>query len=246
VRPIAALKTEPEMRVKDVMTPTLIGVPETASLWDALKLMTERGISALVVFDGIGAPVGILSEGDLMRRAEFGAEKKRPRWLEFLLGGSAARDYALSHGRRVGEIMTRGIYSVEANAEVAEAVDLMLQAKVRRLLVTDNGDSVGVLSRSDLVRALMRSAPTEAAPVSDADIQAAVEAEIAAQNWTPAVGVRVRVENAVVTLEGAISDDSLRGGLKVLVENVPGVKAVHDRLAWIEPNSGYYVPAQGI
>jgi CBS domain-containing protein len=245
VHPIAAFRTETEMRVKDVMTPSLIGVPESASLWDALKLMTERGISALVVFDGIGAPVGILSEGDLMRRAEFGAEKKRPRWLEFLLGGSAAREYAQSHGRRVGEIMTRGIYSVEANAEVAEAIDLMLQAKVRRLLVTDDGDSVGMLSRSDLVRALMRSAPAEAAPVSDADIQAAVEAAIAAQNWTPAVGVRVRVEDAIVTLEGAISDDSLRGGLKVLVENVPGVKAVLDRLAWIEPNSGYYVPAQG-
>jgi len=233
------------MRVKDVMTPKLIGVPETASLWDALKLMTASNISALVVFDGAGAPVGILSEGDLMRRAEFGAEKKRPRWLEFLLGGSAARDYAHSHGRRVDEIMTRGILSVDANAEVAEAVDLMLQSKVRRLLVTDGANSVGILSRSDLVRALMRSAPADNGPVSDADIQAGIEAEIAAQSWAPAVGVRVRVADGVVTLEGAISDDSLRGGLKVLAENVPGVKAVHDRLAWIEPNSGYYVPAQG-
>ena len=233
------------MRVKDVMTPKLIGVPETASLWDALKLMTASSISALVVFDGAGEPVGILSEGDLMRRAEFGAEKKRPHWLEFLLGGRAARDYAQSHGRRVDELMTRGILSVEANAEVAEAVDLMLQSKVRRLLVTDGADSVGILSRSDLVRALMRSAPAETAPASDADIQAAVEAQMAAQTWAPAAGVRVRVEDGVVTLEGAISEDSLRGGLKVLVENTPGVKAVRDRLAWIEPNSGYYVPAQG-
>jgi CBS domain-containing protein len=236
---------EPDMRVKDVMTAKLIGVAETASLWDALKLMTASRISALIVFDGAGAPVGILSEGDLMRRAEFGAEKKRPHWLEFLLGGRAANDYALSHGRRVDEIMTRGILSVEANAEVAEAVDLMLQAKVRRLLVTDGATSVGILSRSDLVRALMRSAPAETGPTSDADIQAAIEAEIASQTWAPSEGVRVRVENGVVTLEGAISDDSLRGGLKVLAENVPRAKAVRDRLAWIEPNSGYYVPARG-
>ena len=132
-----------------------------------------------------------------------------------------------------------------AGYEVAEAVDLMLQAKIRRLLVTDGATSAGILSRSDLVRALMRSAPDETAPASDAEIQTAVEAEIASQTWAPSEGVRVRVENGVVSLEGAISDDSLRGGLKVLAENVPGVKAVHDRLAWIEPNSGYYVPAQG-
>ena len=71
-------------------------------MWDALDLMTARKISALVVFDAIGAPVGVLSEGDLLRRAEFGAEKRRPRWLEFLLGGGrAARDYTRSHGRHV-------------------------------------------------------------------------------------------------------------------------------------------------
>jgi len=228
------------------MTPNVIGVPETASLWDALKLMVSRNVSALVIFDAIGAPIGILSEGDLMRRAELGAEKKRPRWLEFLIGGGrAARDYARSHGRRVDEIMTRGILSVEASAEIAEAVDLMLHAKVRRLLVLQGSAPVGILSRSDLVRALMRAAPAEPQPCTDAEILAAVEAEIAAQSWAPAAGVRVRVEDGVVTLEGAISEDSLRGGLKVLVENVPGVKAVHDRLAWIEPNSGYYVPAEG-
>jgi CBS domain-containing protein len=233
------------MRVKDIMTPDLIGVPEAASLWDALKLMTGRKISALVVFDGAGAPVGILSEGDLMRRAEFGAEKKRPNWLEFLLGGRAASDYAHDHGRRVHEIMTRGILSVEAKAEVAEAIDLMLKSKVRRLLVTDGAASVGIISRSDLVRALMRAAPTDDALVSDADIQAAIEAAMAAQPWAPTEGLRVRVENGVVSLEGAVSDNSLRGGLKVLAENVAGVNAVHDRLAWIEPNSGYYVPAKG-
>ena len=61
------------------MTPNVIGVPEDASLWDALKLMVERKVSALIVLDGVNAPIGVLSEGDLMRRAEFGAEKRRPR-----------------------------------------------------------------------------------------------------------------------------------------------------------------------
>ena len=231
------------MRVKDVMTPELIGVAESASLWDALQLMVSRRVSALIVFDAIGAVVGILSEGDLMRRAEFGAEKRRPRWLDFLLGGKSARDYARSHGRGVREIMTYGIFSVDADAEVDEAVNLMLEKRVRRLVVMQGSDPVGVLSRSDLVRALIRAQPPDAGPRSDVEIQAGIEAEIARQAWAPASTVRVVVENGVATLEGAISDDSLRGGLKVLAENVPGVKAVHDRLAWIEPNSGFYVNA---
>ena len=105
------------MRVKDVMTPKLLGVPETASLWEALNMMVTSRVSALIVFDEIGAPVGILSEGDLMRRAELGCEKRRPRWLDFLAGGGrSAREYARSHGRRVHEIMTRNVLSVDAGA----------------------------------------------------------------------------------------------------------------------------------
>ena len=91
----------------------------------------------------------------------------------------------------------------------------------------------------------MRAAPKDAAPATDADIQAAVETEIASQSWTPVATLRVAVDHGIVTLEGAISDDSLRDGLKVLVENVSGVKSVRDRLAFIEPNSGYYVPSEG-
>src|SRR5579863_5289683 len=106
------------MLVKDVMTPDVIGVAESGSLWEALSLMVERRVSALVVFDAIGAPVGVLSEGDLLRRAEFGAATRRPRWLEFLIGGGrSAREYAHSHGRLVHEVMTRGVLSVDANAE---------------------------------------------------------------------------------------------------------------------------------
>lgn len=234
------------MRVKDVMTPKLIGVPESASLWDALNMMVERKVSALIVFDAIGAPAGILSEGDLMRRAEFGAEKRRPRWIEMLIGGGrAARDYARSHGRRVEEVMTRGVHTVDANAELSEAVDIMLDKRVRRLMVVKGSDPVGVISRSDLVRALIHALPAEAQALTDADIQAAIEAALEREPWAPVASVRVSVENGVATLDGSIPEESMREGLKVLAENVQGVKAVRDRLAWIEPNSGLYLGAPG-
>lgn len=233
------------MRVKDVMTPQVIAVADSASLWEALNLMVSRNISALIVNDPLGVAVGVLSEGDLMRRAEFGAQKKRPRWLEFLIGGGrVARDYAQSHGRRVDEIMTRHVLSIEAGADVSEAVDLMLEKKVRRLLVVEGSASVGILSRSDLVRALMRALP-QLTTRSDAEIKADVEAALQREVWAPVATVSVAVEGGIVTLQGVIPDETLRTGLHVLVENVPGVRQVDDRLAWIEPNSGTYMAAPG-
>ncbi len=231
------------MLVKDVMTSAIVGIAETASIWDALALLVEHKISALVVFDKGGLPVGLLSEGDLMRRSELGTQKQRPAWLEFLLGdGLASRNYVAAHGGKVGEIMTKGVISVDVNAELPEAIDLMLARRIRRLVVMNQGSAVGVISRSDLLRPLLKAAPLPMPPCSDDELRARVEAAIARESWTPARAVRVEVVDGVATLLGAIADDSLRGGLKVLCENVPGVLRVRDRLAWIEPNSGYLVP----
>jgi CBS domain-containing protein len=231
------------MRVKETMTSAVICVSETATLWEALQTLLRSKLSALVVFDAGGGPVGILSEGDLLRRAELGTQKHRPAWLDFLVGGgSAAEDYARSHGRRVGEIMTRGIISISEEAELSEAVDLMLKRKIKRLVVTRDEKAVGVLSRSDLLKALMAALPDPSAKRTDAEIQAAIEAEVGRQQWAPRGSINIAVADGIVTYEGAISDDRLRDGLRVLAENIPGVKKVRDRLAWIEPNSGFLVP----
>ncbi len=197
------------------------------------------------MLDAQGAPAGVLSEGDLLRRAELGTEKKRPGWLEFLIGGGrAAQDYKISHGRRVSEIMTRGAVAIDEGAEVSAAVDVMLARKIKRLVVVRDGRAIGVLSRSDLLKALMAALPHPDAARTDDEIRAAIEAEIDREQWAPRGSIRVDVQKGAVTLEGAISDERLRGGLRVLVENVPGVKKVRDRLAWIEPNSGYLVPVE--
>jgi CBS domain-containing protein len=231
------------MQVKDTMTSAVIGVPESATLWEALQTLLGSKVSALVVFDAGGAPVGILSEGDLLRRAELGTQKQRPAWLDFLIGGGrAAVDYAHSHGRRVGEIMSRGIFSIGEEAELSEAVDLMLKHKIKRLVVMREGKAVGILSRSDLLKALMAALPDPNAKRSDAEIQAAIEAEVDRQQWAPRGSISISVAGGIVTYEGAISDDRLRDGLHVLAENISGVKRVRDRLAWIEPNSGMIVP----
>jgi CBS domain-containing protein len=231
------------MQVKNTMTSAVIGVSDTATLGEALQALLRSKVSALVVFDSAGAPVGILSEGDLLRRAELGTQKHRPAWLDYLVGGGgSAEAYARSHGRRVGEIMTRGIISIGEEAELSEAVDVMLKRNIKRLVVLRAGKAVGVLSRSDLLKALMAAQPDPNAKSTDAQIEAAVKAEIDRQQWAPRGSISISVADGIVTYEGAVSDDRLRDGLRVLAENIPGVKKVRDRLAWIEPNSGFLVP----
>ena len=117
------------MRVRDAMTHGIIGVRDTASLAEAVETMLRAGISALCVFDERKALVGILSEGDLLRRGELGTEKRRPRWLESLLsGGRLAHAYAHEHGRTAAEVMTREVVTIDEDAPLAEAVDAMIRA----------------------------------------------------------------------------------------------------------------------
>ncbi len=115
------------MRVRDVMTYGAIGVPETATLAEAIGTLLRSRVSALLVFDADHALAGMLSEGDLLRRAELGTDTTRPRWLEFLLGGGRqAETYAHTHGRKVGEIMTPKVVTIAEDADLSEAVDLII------------------------------------------------------------------------------------------------------------------------
>ncbi len=233
------------MRVRDVMTYGAIGVPETTTLAEAVETMLRARVSALFVFDADHALIGVLSEGDLMRRAELGAEKKHPRWLEFLMsGGKQAESYAHSHGRKVGEIMTAKVISIAEDADLGEAVELMLHRNVKRLPVLRGEAVVGVVSRSDLLKGLIRALPKAEAGHPDAEIRAAVQAELDKLGWAPRSSVRVEVRDGAVTFEGAITDERLRSGLRVVAENTPGVTEVHDHMCWIEPNSGFYVPSE--
>jgi CBS domain-containing protein len=231
------------MRVRDVMTYGVIGVPETASVAEAVETMLRSRVSALFVFNADHAVIGVLSEGDLLRRGELGSERKRPHWLELLLGsGRLAETYAHEHGRKVGEVMTANVETIGEDADVSEAVDRMIRRRIKRLPVLRGEAVVGVISRSDLLKGLLAAQPRASGPHPDAEIKAAIQAEIDKLTWAPRASVRVDVASGVVTLEGAITDERLRDGLKVIAENTPGVTAVRDHVAWIEPNSGLFMP----
>ena len=232
------------MKVRDVMTYGVISVPESATIADAVETMLRSRVSALVVFDADHALTGILSEGDLLRRGELGSERKRPHWLEFLLGsGRGAESYAHEHGRKVGEVMTRDVETIGEDAELSEAVDRMIRRRVKRLPVLRGETLVGVIARSDLLKGLLAATPRATGPHADAEIKSAIQAELNKLDWAPRASVSVEVQNGVVTFDGAITDERLREGLKIIAENTPGCVSVHDHMAWIESNSGFFIPS---
>jgi CBS domain-containing protein len=229
------------MQAAEVMTRKLVSIREDATVRDAIHLMLDNQISGLPVVDGAGHVVGIVTEGDLLRRSETGTERRRPRWLEILMGpGRLSGEYVRTHTRRVGDIMTRDVATVPASAELDQIVETMERRRVKRVPVTEGDRLVGIVSRADLLRALVQRLDQPPAPAAagDAAIRDRVLAELEAANWAPRVGVTIDVKDGVVLLEGVVSDDKERAALRVAAENVPGVKGVVDRLVWVDPVSG--------
>ena len=233
------------MSASDVMTRNVASIGRDAPIGDAIRLMLDHRISGLPVVDGSGKVVGMLTEGDLLRRAETQTERQRPRWLELLLGpGRLADEYVRTHGRKVGEIMTEDLVSVAEDTPLAKIVQLMERRRIKRLPVLRGDALVGIVTRADLMRALGQLVDKEPISASDDDeIQKCVLAELARTAWAPRAGITVVVTDGIVELDGAITNEKAREAVRVAAENVPGVKSVRDRLVWVEPVSGTVIGA---
>jgi CBS domain-containing protein len=244
------------MNVADVMTQKVISVTPETTVAETAQLLLQHRISGLPVVGPGGAVVGMVTEGDLLRRIETGTQRRHSRWLEFLTTpGRLAQEYTDANARRVGEVMTEDVVSVTPRDSLPEVVRLMEHRHVKRLPVIEAGRLVGIVSRADLVRALLHNLaePSGKPPgmpsgddvTDDAEIRERILAEIAKQPWGPRASVDVRVTTGTVELYGSITDERERSALRVLAENLPGVKAVRDNLVWVEPVSGLVIPAEG-
>jgi CBS domain-containing protein len=231
---------EPPMKAKDVMTSPVISVEPDASMWQAVRIMLQHRISGLPVIDKEGRLVGMVSEGDFLRRAETGTQRRRPHWLEFLLGpGRLADEYTRSHGRKIQDIMTPDPVTVTGDTSLEEVVRTMEKRRIKRLPVVHDNAVVGIVTRANLVHALAGVArelmPTTA---NDEAIRARLLAELTKEPWAPVGLINPVVRNGVVELWGTITEERQRQALITAAENVPGVKAVRDYLGWVDVTSG--------
>lgn len=226
------------MKVAEVMTRGVISIAPIDSMKKAAQLMLQYDMSGFPVMDR-GKLVGIVTEGDFLRRAEIGTERHRTRWIELLVApGQLADEYAHAHGRKVEEVMTRDVVTVAEDASLEEAVRLLERHHIKRLPVVKGGAMVGILSRANLLHAFVVGASEASEPsMGDAAIRDALMATLDKEGWAPHGVVNTIVENGIVDLGGVIRDERQRLALRIAAENIPGVKGVRDHRLELDPGT---------
>jgi CBS domain-containing protein len=228
------------MKAKDVMTKAVFCVNINADVRHAVKIMLRERISGIPVINDAHTLVGMITEGDLLRRAETDTERERPRWLEFLTGtGKQAAEYVASHSGRVADVMSRNVAVVDEDAPLKDIVGIMERRKVKRVPVVLNGRVVGIVTRADILKALVAE-PCDKQLVSDDTIRCGIEAELAKRPWNAHQG-HIVVHDGIVELWGFVFHETERDAMRVAAESVPGVKSVRDHLIWVDPMTGSVV-----
>jgi CBS domain-containing protein len=220
------------MRAIDVMVRDVVTVSRDTDVAEAIKLLAEHDVSALPVLDKDGNLVGVLSEADLIHRAEIGTEKHRPWWLEAVTGGSTlAEEFAKSHGRRVGEVMTGNVISVTEETLLSEIAVLFERKRIKRVPVVKDGKLVGIVSRSNLIQALASViGRIDQRDETDRQIRLELLSRLKSQPWTGFGERNVTVSEGVVHMWGLVGSEPERKALLALTEGVPGVSRVSDEM----------------
>ena len=221
------------MRAADVMTNEVITVGEDASVQEAAKLLVEHGISAVPVVDRDKRVVGMVSEGDLLHRAETGTERRRAWWLEMVAStNQLAGEYVKSHSGSVKDVMKRDVISVTEETTVADIAILLETNRIKRVPVLRDDRLVGIVSRANLVRALamtIKERPS-GAEADDRAIRDRLLAELKAQKWAEVSPANIMVKDGVVHLWSSYYSDQEKRALVVASESIPGVRRVEDHM----------------
>ncbi len=230
------------MRAHQIMTRSVVTVTPETTILEAANIMLRRHVSGLPVVDADSKLVGIVSEGDFIRRSEIGTQRKRGRWLKFIIGpGRAATDFVHEHGRKVSEVMTREPLTITEDTALEDIVKTMESNNVKRLPVMRGETLVGIVSRANLLQAVASLAREVPDPTADDDhIRNRVIETIEKNDWCP-FGLGVVVRDGIVHLSGVITEERSRQAAIVAAENVAGVKKVHDHLCWVDTVSGMYL-----
>jgi len=221
------------MKAADVMISNVVTVGPDASVQDVAAILIRNHISAVPVVGPGGNILGIVSEGDLIHRAEAGTEVSRSWWLDLLTSDEVrAAEFAKSHARKVADVMTRKVVTAAPDTPLSEIAGLLEKNGIKRLPIVKDGKLVGLVSRKNLLQALasLRMEQVPASAPSDTDLRAKVMAQLDAQTWVRPALINVVVRDGTVELYGMVTNQAEKKAVRVLAEATPGVRAVNDNL----------------
>lgn len=219
------------MRVADIMTRDVLSVPPDASVREVAALMLDRRISGVPVVDAEQRVVGVVSEGDLIRRPEIETEPADRGWLSiFVSAEERARDFVKSHGRLAREVMTLPAICVAPDTPLEEAVRIMERQRIKRLPVVEQGKLAGMITRADVVRALLERKPALSSAGTDEELRRRIEALLRSEGWAASAYIVVEVSAGRVQLWGTVESAAQREAILVAINGLDGVKDVQAHL----------------
>ena len=219
------------MKARDVMVSPVITVKPSTPVREAAQIFLERRISAVPVVDEQGKLIGIVSEGDLMRRVEAGTEQKRPWWLQGFIGDETlAAEFVKAHGRKVADVMTRHVISASPDTPLSEIAGLLEKNSIKRVPILKGDQLVGIVSRANLIQALASGRKELDIPASDTVIRDKILESLKAEAWAHTGLLNITVNDGVVDVWGITGSDAERKAICVAAESTPGVCAVHDNM----------------
>jgi CBS domain-containing protein len=210
-----------------------VTAPPDASILDVVQLMLDNRISAVPIVDDDGQLVGLVSEGDLLRRVEIGTEAHRSWWLSAFRGvASPAEDFIKSQCMNASEVMTKQMVTAREDTPLWQIAEILEKKKFKRVPVVRDGRVVGIVSRANLLQALMmQKEMTADAPSSDDRvIREALLEILRGEPWSNTSHVNVVVLDGVVRFWGLVASDAQREALKVAAEGTPGVRDIVDHM----------------
>jgi len=225
------------MQAQDIMTKNVISAAADTTVEQITALMMENHISAVPILNGDGTIIGLISEGDLMRRVEGSGNAHKSWWLSLFSGHeNSAQDFIVMRSRRVKDIMTRKVQVVAPDTPVADIARLLEEQRIKRVPVVENGKVVGIVSRGNLMQALA-STPRVTVDPSTSNRKKR-EIVMAALGQVPGLSpahLNVVVEEGRVDVWGIADSDAEEKAALVALDNIDGLGEVSVSLGRI-PN----------
>lgn len=225
------------MKVIDIMTTDVVAVSPNTSVYEAAQLLLGRRISALPVLNADGRLVGLVSESDLMRRGEIRSEKRYPWWRELITSDlRKSAEFLRSNGRLVADVMSHDVVTAHGRMTLREVAELMERHRIKRLPVIDGHRLVGIVSRSDMLRALLAFDAGEqtVGAVEDQTIRENLLGQLKAKHWAGSIVSNVIVDGGVVHLWGEAGTHQQIDACRALAETIEGVRRVANHMVAVK------------